>query len=54
MKSVPELPRSLRNPPWSPFFKGGNHISSLWKREVGRDFWEHFSNRQTDTEMENA
>jgi len=28
----------LSNPPSSPFVKRGNHFSSLWKREVGRDF----------------
>jgi hypothetical protein len=40
----------LSNPPYSPFFKGGkgpiiqrisvNNLSSLCKREAGRDFWE--------------
>jgi hypothetical protein len=38
------------NPPYSPFFKGGKgsmihripakNLSSLWKREAGRDFWQ--------------
>jgi len=27
-----------KNPPFSPFSKGGHILSSLWQREVGRDF----------------
>jgi hypothetical protein len=52
MKRVLKFPGTLENPPSSPFFKGGDFVSSLWKREVGRDFWERFSNTQIDTKLE--
>jgi hypothetical protein len=40
----PKATKTL-NPPQSPFAKGGRNISSLWQREVGRDFMEMISNR---------
>jgi hypothetical protein len=34
----------LSNPPYSPFVKRGKCFSSLWQREVGRDFRKFISN----------
>jgi hypothetical protein len=39
------IDRKSQKSPLIPLFQRGNYISSLWKREIGRDFWELFPNR---------
>ncbi len=51
--------RKLQKSPFIPLFQRGKitildplqikNVSSLWKREVGRDFWEGFSNHEIVT-----
>jgi hypothetical protein len=41
-------PANDENPPWPPFPKGGHEFTSLWKREVRRDFVLRFYSCQSE------